>query len=231
MLTALFDADAAAFRSAAACKDESITTALYTVDSMVADALLYCDDGDRYYDKWQLYLTGTGNFRYDIARTAPYKGNRTTPKPEHLPAVRQHLVDKWGAVVADGQEADDAIAIAATTLGVDNVVIIAVDKDFKQIPCHHYNFVKRQHLYQTPEDATKFFYMQILMGDSADNIIGIYGIGPKKAEKMLSECTTEKEMYQVCLDAFDGNAERVSENGNLLFLRRKENQVWTPPIN
>jgi len=29
------------------------------------------------------------------------------------------------------------------------------------------------------------FYKQMLMGDSADNIKGIPGVGPKKAEKLL----------------------------------------------
>lgn len=216
-----------AFRAAAACKEESVSAALFTVDSIVTDALLYCDTADRYHDKWQLYLTGGNNFRKEIAVTVPYKGNRTTPKPEHLPAVRQHLIDKWGAIVAEGQEADDAIAIDATVLG-DQCVMISIDKDFKQIPGFHYNFVKRQHFHVTPEDGVRFLYTQVLMGDATDNIIGVYGIGPKKAEALLKECNTEQEMFDVCVKVFD-NEDRVIENARLLYLRRKENELWQPP--
>lgn len=226
-MKALLDADVMAFRSAAACKEESVSAALFTVDSIVTDALLYCDIDDRYYDEWQLYLTGSNNFRKDISTTVPYKGNRTTPKPEHLPAVRDHLVAKWNAVISEGQEADDAIAIEATTLG-DKCVMISVDKDFRQVPGHHYNFVKREHFFVTPEEGLRFLYMQILMGDTADNVIGLKGIGPKKAEAALAECTTEQEMADVCYEMY-ADVDKVRQNGTLLYLRRKENELWTPP--
>jgi len=226
-MKALLDADVMAYRAAAACKEESVSAALFTVDSIVADALLYCDTNDRYYDKWQLYLTGSNNFRKDIAVTVPYKGNRTTPKPEHLPAVRDHLVTQWSAVVVEGQEADDAIAIEATKLQ-DQCVMVSIDKDFRQVPGHHYNFVKREHFFVTPEDGMKFLYMQILMGDSADNIVGVYGIGPKRAEALLQDCNTEQEMFDVCVKAFD-NEDRVIENAKLLYLRRKEGELWKSP--
>ena len=226
-MIALLDADTMAYRAAAACKSESVSTALFTVDSIVTDALLYCDHGEAFYDKWQLYLTGSNNFRKEIAKEVPYKGNRTAPKPEYLPAVRAHLITTWKAIVADEQEADDAIAIEATKLG-DNCVMISIDKDFRQIPGNHYNFVKREHFYVTPEEGLKFLYMQILMGDTADNILGLRGIGPKKAEKMLEECITEEDMYKVCVEAYE-NEDRVIENARLLYLRRKENELWLPP--
>lgn len=226
-MIALLDADTMAYRAAAACKNESVTTALFTVDSIVTDALLHCDHGDAFYDKWQLYLTGANNFRMDIAVTAPYKGNRTAPKPEYLPDVRQHLVKQWGAVIAEGQEADDAIAIEATRLGT-NFIIVSVDKDFRQVPGHHYNFVKREHFFVSELEGLRFLYKQILMGDSADNIIGITGIGPVKANKLLEECTTEEEMYNVCVE-LHGSEDRVIENARLLYLRRKENELWLPP--
>ena len=180
----LLDADTMAYRAAAACKDESVRTMTLTLDGIVTGALLSCDTDVRYYDKWQLYLTGSNNFRKQVS--AEYKANRTAPKPEHLPAARQHLIEQWGAVVAEGEEADDAIAIEATKLNGD-FVIISIDKDFKQIPGYHYNFVKREHFFVTPEEGLRFLYMQILMGDTADNVIGLKGIGPKKAEAALAE--------------------------------------------
>lgn len=225
-MKALLDADTMAYRAAAACKDESVSTMTFTLNGIITDALLSCDKNDRFYDKWQLYLTGSDNFRKQIS--AEYKANRTSPKPEHLPAARQHLIDEWGAIVAEGQEADDAIAIEATKLNGD-FVIVSIDKDFKQIPGHHYNFVKREHFFVTPEEGLRFLYMQILMGDTADNIIGLKGIGPKKAEAALAECKTEQEMADVCYEMY-ADVDRVRQNATLLYLRRKENELWTPPI-
>jgi hypothetical protein len=74
------------------------------------------------------------------------------------------------------------------------------------------------------------FYRQILTGDSADNIIGLRGIGNITADKMMKEAVSELDMYKICVDAYEGNVERVLENGILLWLRRYEGQTWTPPL-
>src|SRR6056300_707703 len=59
-------------------------------------------------DDYQVYLTGSGNFRYDIAKSHEYKGNRKkTDKPIHLPHVRQYLMDNHNAIMSNGEEADD----------------------------------------------------------------------------------------------------------------------------
>jgi DNA polymerase-1 len=149
-------------------------------------------------------------------------------KPKHLAAVRQHLVDHWGAVVYDGIEADDAIATDATTLG-DEGVIVSLDKDLDQVAGWHYNFIKKEAYYITEAMGLFRFYMQILTGDTADNIIGLRGIGNVKAKKMLEDALDETEMFQRCVEAYDGNEDRVVENAHLLFLRRHEGQIWKPP--
>ena len=74
-----------------------------------------------------------------------------------------------------------------------------------------------------------FFYQQILMGDSADNIIGLKGIGPAKSKKMLSEAKNEFDLYDICLEQYNGDEERVIENARLLWLRREHGQIWEPP--
>ena len=75
----------------------------------------------------------------------------------------------------------------------------------------------------------KFFYKQILTGDRADNIVGLYGIGPKKAEKILADCKTEQDFYLECLHQYGGEEDRVVENARLLWLRRYPEQLWEPP--
>ena len=72
---------------------------------------------------------GKGNFRYDIAVTAEYKGNRKdVEKPQHLEAIRKHMIKNWEAIVSKGEEADDLIGIAATEGGKESIVV-SIDKD------------------------------------------------------------------------------------------------------
>lgn len=176
------------------------------------------------------YLTGKGNFRNDIAKTVVYKGNRKdTPKPPNLPYLRQYIIDTYNCVVSEDEEADDLIAIEVAKRNYKDVVIASIDKDFMQLPCKIYNPMRNEFYSPTPWEATKFFYTQILTGDAVDNIKGVGGIGPKKAEKTLEGCDSEKALYNACVEAYGGDADRVLENGRLLWLRRYVNQMWEPP--
>ena len=181
-------------------------------------------------DNLECYLTGKGNFRYEVAKTAPYKGNRKdVVKPTNLPAARQHLIDKWGAVVSQGEEADDLIGIASCIGDPETTVVCTIDKDMMQLHGWNFNFVKNEWSYISVDEGNKFFYTQILTGDNADNIKGIHRVGPVKAGKILDGLTTEQELYEACVKAYDGDIERVLENARLLWLRRYEGELWEPP--
>ena len=219
----LVDGDMMCYRIAFACKDETEKVAIKTMATFLEDVLMTQLD----LNEWEVFLTGKTNFRNEVAVTIPYKGNRKgVDKPAHLELLRNYLVTAWAATISDGEEADDAIAIRATELG-DEGIIISLDKDFDQVQGWHYNFVKHNKYYVSEEDGLRFFYKQILMGDKADNIVGIKGVGPVKAEKMLAKATTPESLYAVCLEAL--GAERTLENGQLLWLRRIPNQMWLPP--
>ena len=224
----LVDGDPFAYRAAFSCEDDSEEEALAKVDSVLDDALneVMWEVSE---DNYQIFLTGKGNFRYNIAVSHEYKGNRKgVEKPAHLQAIRQHMIDNWSAIVSKGEEADDLLGIWATAYG-PNATIISIDKDMLQIPCHHYNPNKKTFTTMSEREGSKFFYTQILTGDKADNIIGLYGIGPKKAEKLLADSVTDEEMYEECLRAYGGEEDRVIENARLLWLRRYEGQLWEPP--
>jgi len=219
---ALIDADIICYRVGFASEDVEEKYCLARVTELIHEIVyteLKCDD-------YKAYITGKGNFRNEIAVTEPYKGNRKDAKrPVHYEAIRHHL-QRLGAELVEGQEADDAVAIEASTNGG---WIVSIDKDLDQVPGWHYNFVKKEEYYVEEFEGLKNFYSQILTGDRIDNIIGLKGIGPVKAAKILAECKTEQELYDACLKAYDGNSERVTENGRLLWLRRSPQQQWFPP--
>lgn len=222
---ALVDADVLVYRVAFASEDEEEELCFARAKELLFEIVyteLNCND-------YKAYLTGSGNFRYMVATTAPYKGNRKdTARPKHYEALRAYL-QRLGAEVIEGQEADDAIAIEASK-EPGTSWIVSIDKDFDQVPGWHYNFVRKEKYYVSEEEGIRSFYTQILTGDRVDNIIGIKGIGPVKAEKILADCKTEREYYDACVKAYDGNIERVTENGVLLWLRRYPNQLWQPPL-
>jgi hypothetical protein len=176
--------------------------------------------------EWITFLTGKTNFRNDIAVTEPYKGNRKGEKPKHHTLLREYLEYSWNGQVSENCEADDEIAIAATTHG-DNSIIVSLDKDFDQVQGWHYNFVKRDKYYVTHDEGLLNFYCQFLTGDRIDNIVGVKGIGPKKAYKLLNGLS-EREMFDVCVENL-GSVERAVENGRLLFLQRTHGQLWEAP--
>jgi len=226
----LVDADIIAYRAAFSARDEPEKQAREKVDEICNDIMCECHFPEEYVlgeNTW-FYLTGSGNFRNDLATIKVYKGQRP-PKPEHLPATRDQLVERWGAEIVEGQEADDAIGIKATDLNGD-CVIASVDKDLLMIPGTHYNFVKQEWTKVDQEQGDYFFYKQLLTGDQVDNIQGVPGIGPKKAERAYEGCTTVQEMYQKALEMYNGDADELLENARLLWLRRYEGEMWEPPV-
>jgi hypothetical protein len=183
---------------------------------------------------YKVFLTGTGNFRNEFSKDHTYKANRKgTQKPILLPHCRDFLVAKYDAVVSVNEEADDLIAIEAASMDYDNCVVVSTDKDFLQLPCWNYNWRKTHWIKPTPEDSLMSLYMQMLMGDAADNVKGVKNIGPKKAEKLLMGLTTEVELYKMCLSIYKDNGmteDELIENARMLYLRRKPREIWEPPV-
>jgi len=223
---ALIDADVVAYRIAFGCQDEPEKIAIAKVSEFLEELVFTYTD----VDDCEGYLTGKQNYRFDIAKTAPYKGTRVSEKPKHLGIIRQYMIDAWAFSVQEYQEADDAIGIRAYSLGEEDYVICSIDKDLDNIRGKHYNFVKNEHYTITEEVAIKNFYRQVLTGDRVDNVPGLAGIGPKKADKILKDCVTEAELFNAVLAAYDGDIDRMTEMAQLLWIRRKEGDMWQPPV-
>ena len=220
----LIDGDIIGYRIGFSTEEENEKIVISRVATFIETMLWEDLEAETY----QGYLTGKDNFRNDIARTAPYKGNRTAPKPKHLQLIRDYLESAWDFQVSVGQEADDSIAIEHVARNCESI-IASIDKDFLQLRGNHWNFVKKEMTVVTEEEALLNFYLQVLTGDRVDNIIGLKGIGPVKAKQRLEGCKSAAEMYTACVEAYGGNAERTIENCQLLWLRRETNQLWQPP--
>ena len=109
-----------------------------------------------------IYLSGSNNFRYDVAKEKPYKDNRDKEKPLHFENVKWFLISRYAAQVVEGMEADDALAIFQTGCNKEalqnlfevpmppnweedykdhcSTVICTRDKDLRQVPGWHYGW-------------------------------------------------------------------------------------------
>lgn len=224
----VIDADVITYRVAWSCEDRKTGDVdpdyvLYgRINNQIHEILEALQTTD-----YQLYLTGPNNFRYDIY--PGYKANRP-PKPKLYEAARIYMISKWGAVVTDGIEADDALSIEGS-MDEANVCIASIDKDLLQIPCWHYNFVKGKLFKQDYDTAIRSFYAQLLMGDATDSIPGIKGIGPVKAGKLLQGTVTEYDMLQICVEQYREHygeewKQAILCNGRLLYMLRDPTDMW-----
>lgn len=178
---------------------------------------------------FQLHLSGGLNFRYEIAKSRPYKSNRG-PKPTRYNEIREYMTSVWGAEVTDGIEADDAIAIAAT--GNTECVICSIDKDLNQVPGKHYNWKHEKHYEVSEFEGWYNLYAQALTGDAADTIPGLPKVGPVKAREILQNDKTHRDLYESVLGAYlsrNFSVEYLVEQMNLLYLWRKMPDQWVKP--
>lgn len=223
----LIDADTIAYRAVFSQGCDNIGSICTKINELVAKTVDSVQERYGNNVEFTVYITGSNNFRKEISDT--YKANRPKERPEFLGFARDYILEEFPSVLTEGEEADDAIAIAATA-HYPNAVIVSIDKDFRQVPCTLYN-PNRDEWEEVDEwSGLSFFYEQMLVGDTADNIKGVNKVGPVKAKKLLSPATTEQELWRIVLDAYEGDYDRAVMNGRLLWLRRQENQLWTPPV-
>lgn len=145
-----------------------------------------------------LHLTPQGSDkggRFDIALLKEYQANRRDKeKPRYLNVIRDFMHTDLGAIMHMDCEADDGMSIAqwsACQGGQTNASVIATkDKDLNMVPGWHldwdtgelikpdskFGFIFLDEGGKTKKlrgYGTKFFWAQMLMGDSADNISGL----------------------------------------------------------
>jgi DNA polymerase-1 len=156
-------------------------------------------------------------FRHEITDT--YKANRP-PAPDELHAQVEPIKEFFELIGIPeiskaGYEADDVLATLAERYKKDyDVIIVTGDKDFAQIVDERVTLYDPSKEKVTDYDGViekyglkpeQFVDYLAICGDSADNITGVRGIGPKGAAKLLQEFGTLENIYE--------NLESISAKG------------------
>jgi hypothetical protein len=182
-------------------------------------------------DKMELYVSGTGNFRNDLALPIKYKsGRKDTLRPLLLAECKEYIVKYHKAIVVDGVEVDDIVAQRMYDGFKSGQKIIGVSSDKDQAGQGYgwiYNPEKMDdaqnvsglgELYIDDKDklrgwGRKFLYLQFgMIGDSVDSycprdiLVQLNGkkptFGPKSAYKLLADCKTDAECLTACRDQY-----------------------------
>lgn len=144
-------------------------------------------------DKVITFAGARGNFRKQISKT--YKANRKeSDRPPLLNELQKYVAEKYNAKAGEGVETDDVVATywkkLSDTFGRDEVMIVSIDKDYKQFPCLIYDYhYKKQCFYDISEAEAKYnFWEQMIAGDSADNVNYCKGYGVAYCRKAFKGC-------------------------------------------
>lgn len=229
--------------------DVPVSHSLHNLDSMLKSYVKYLD---KFFNikGVRVYITNDkkDNFRFDIAHTFEYKGNRKDlEKPKHFKEMREYLLRKYKAVEVFGQEADDAMGIEAAR-DPESFLIASADKDMNMIPGWHWKMDtaekpffadKSGHLQlirmsgkksKLVGTGLKWFFAQCLLGDRVDNIPGLNGYGDVKVYKLLCHVPVdglyslvEAEYKKKGLSPGD-----LHERARMLWIRQEQGELWSP---
>ncbi len=176
-----------------------------------------------------VFDTPTPTFRHEMFKE--YKANRDeTPEDirKAVPYIKR-LIEAYKIPVIDfpGFEADDVIgtlARKASEMGF-KTYMVTPDKDYAQLVSDSVFMLKpsrsgNESILWGVEDIQQEFSVQrpeqvidvlALMGDTADNIPGAPGVGPKTAMKLVSEFGSVEEVFKNT-DKLKGKLKEIIEN-------------------
>lgn len=176
-----------------------------------------------------VFDTPTPTFRHEMFKA--YKAHRDETPEDIIKAVPyiKRLIEAYKIPVIDypGFEADDVIGTLARKASERGFVtyMMTPDKDFAQLVSPNVFMFKpsrsgNESILWGVDDIKKEFSVQrpeqvidvlALMGDSADNIPGAPGIGPKTAMKLVSEYGSVEELFRNT-DKLKGKLKEIIEN-------------------
>jgi DNA polymerase-1 len=228
----LIDGDIVAFRAAASCeKKNPVTGQMETMEprgialARTRETMEQLFETNRSDDQ-ATYISGESNFRF--ALYPQYKANRPAWRPKWLEDCKEMLITEYGGIVTLGYEADDGIGIEATRLGPANITICSIDKDLKQLPGRHHNWVRNEYTDVDDVQGLYNFYWHCLVGDSSDNVKGCPKIGEVRATNLLARGSTPRDWFDLVRNAF-ANDDAFLLTGKLIWVLREEGKIWEFP--
>ena len=162
---------------------------------------------DHEVDKVLTFAGARGNFRKQILKT--YKANRIGREiPPILNELQEYVKETYDAKIGYGVETDDLVATYWTnlteTFGRDEVLIVSIDKDYKQLPCIIYDYHYKKQCYHniTEQEAKYNFWEQMIIGDTADNVNFCKGYGVKYVQNAFKDCLSDYNYIRVVFSLF-----------------------------
>ena len=198
--------------------------------------------GDDYKIVQVFTSSGSPKYRDQFIKQVPYKANRktsTAKPPEYVKEITEALTEHSVSIYCDPLvgEADDYISILAEHFA-GGACIIGYDKDLLQIPGLHFIGTVNP-VTVTVAMGERFLYRQMLMGDQADNIPGLKGVGKVIASNLIPDSVhLQHQMFDIVVKEYckrmEGTVDEITdylfETANLLYLRRDFDDHWNPPI-
>jgi len=178
---------------------------------------------------YKLLVGSSDNFRYDVAQTTAYKGQRPE-KPLLFNEIKDAILAKYGKYieVVEGKEVDDEMAVYGAynleqfkETGAYPYILSYIDKDLNMIQGPHNNYDKPNDPVEVSDEfeAMAFYCKQLLCGDkSVDQIMGLPNLEPHLRERhgvrkgvtvgdatainYLKSSETIKEMFERVVEAY-----------------------------
>lgn len=205
----------------------------------------------------RVHFTASGSHkagRFSIKAVKPYQGNRKgKAKPALLEPLRQAMsnpenwLEEFDVILHHVLEADDGMMQDAYRLKGDGI-IWSDDKDLRMTPYPYYDKASgvvrpgepfgHLEMKYTGAGTAKcvgqgplFFWAQMLMGDTADNIQGVLRLdgkqcGPAGAYAALAKAKDINDAANTVLDAYRAIDQNPLPEGWLLWLLRYEGDTF-----
>lgn len=115
-----------------------------------------------------------------------YKANRDKLiRPPLIHEMKVYLMTRWLFRRLDNLEADDGVNICKKL--ISDSVICSPDKDVLNLPGTHYNYKKDEWVTTSEESAIRYFWEDMIIGQSGDGISGLKGKGKAYVKEVFKE--------------------------------------------
>jgi 5'-3' exonuclease len=205
-----------------------------------------------YKAKWVIIAADQGSSSYRKAIYPQYKQNRKDKYDQQTEAERLEfelffedftatldlLAEHYPVLRFQGVEADDIAAYIVgkkRRLALDEIWLMSSDKDWDLLikpGVNRFSYVTRKETTwetwsdQYPFEPEQYISVKCLMGDSGDNVPGIAGVGPKRAQQLVEEYGTTWDIINSIplqgrykyIEAINQNREQLELNYQLMDL-------------